>query len=221
MMRTTFWGRVAPGLCVIAASVAAATFTMPARAADPGWYAGVDIGLAVLPDLGGEGDLNDIPVASTAVDQSGRSWDARLGFRFSKYFAMEAGWLDLGESSSDIASADGTTARATVSYAVRGPMLAFVPSYPFGRWEPFIKFGMLWQNVYADLSGTLPAPIGDFRITAKERGMKVFYGTGLRCRFGEHWDAKFELNWYPHLGDEEPTGVASVPALSLGAAYRF
>lgn len=221
MTRTTFWGRVAPCCRVAVTSLVMATFTAPIHAADFGWYAGVDVGLAVLPDLGGEGELDDIPVASTAVDQSGRAWDVRLGFRFSKYFAMEAGWLDLGKSSTDIASADRTTAQATATYSVRGPMFAFIPSYRFGRWEPFMKLGMVWQNVYADLSGTVPAPTGDFRLTAKEDGMKLFYGTGVRCNFSEHWQAKFELNWYPHLGDEEPTGEANVPAASIGAAYRF
>jgi OOP family OmpA-OmpF porin len=198
-----------------------ATFAAPARAADHGFYAGIDLGRAILPDLGGgDAELNDITLTNTSVDQSDTSWAARIGFRFSPYFAMELGYIDLGESTAKFANATAP-ADATVTYGVRGPTVAFIPSYAFGRWEPFLKAALLWQDVDAEVSGTLPAPTGSFRFGASEDGMKYFWGTGVRYNFSDHWHAKFELNWYGHLGDEEPTGEGNVLAASFGAAYRF
>jgi OOP family OmpA-OmpF porin len=196
-------------------------FATPVHAADAGWYTGVEYGRSILPDVGGgEANLNDIPLTNTTNDQTDRLWAVRLGFRFSKYFAMEAGYVDLGESTAKFVNATAP-AEATVSFSVRGPTLAFVPSYAFGRWEPFLKVALLWQDIDADLRGTLPAPDGPFRVNATEDGMKLFYGTGVRWNVSDHWNLKLELNWYDRLGDEEPTGEGSVLATSIGAAYRF
>ena len=220
MKRTTFWGRVAPELWAVVTLVTAA-FIAPTHAAETGWYAGVDLGRSILPDVGGDdASLNGFLLTNTDTDQSGQLWAARLGFRFSKYFSMEAGYLDLGESTAKFVNATAPV-DATVSFGARGPTVAFIPSYPFGRWEPFLKVAMLWQHVDADVRGTLPGPAGAFRVGATEEGMKVFWGTGVRFNFNEHWHAKLELNWFGQLGDEEPTGEGSAIASSLGAAYRF
>lgn len=68
-----------------------------------GWYIGGQFGLATTNvSNAGLDELYEqagIDASSTKVDDSGASYSLFLGYKFSQYFSVEAGYIDLGERS--------------------------------------------------------------------------------------------------------------------------
>src|SRR4029077_14505209 len=98
--------------------------------------------------------LNDSVVSSVDTDTSDFAWSLRAGYRFSRYFALELGTIDLGEGTAKLLDSEGGT-HADLRFKAGGPFAAAVFTWPVGKWEPFIKTGLLRQNVAVTLNGAL------------------------------------------------------------------
>jgi OmpA-OmpF porin, OOP family len=73
-----------PVLCLAAASA------YGQGSGGPGWYAGLDFGQSKLDsDSGLGGDRDD----------TSNTWSLRAGYRFTRFFALEAGYIDMGDFS--------------------------------------------------------------------------------------------------------------------------
>src|SRR6185369_15735790 len=75
-----------------------------ASAVESYWYLGTGVGqsrITATPTEIEEGFLiDDAFVASnTTLDKTDTGWKAYLGYRFNRFFALEGGYVDLGEAS--------------------------------------------------------------------------------------------------------------------------
>jgi OmpA-OmpF porin, OOP family len=210
MRTSTFWRCVAPGSLMICAATTAA-------AGDTGPYLGGDAGIANYPGATNLQVGNVALTTTVANDDTDITSRLMVGFRFSRYFALEAGYVDLGEVTATLRDAAGTT-QADLRFMARGPALNAIGSLQLGKWDPFIKVGMFWQNVHLNLDGASGGTPFSFATSAD--GMKIVWGTGVGYSFNEHWHVKAAFD-YSKVGDENRTGRAKIHATTLGIAYRF
>ena len=213
---------------VVRVLLGALVFAVPvaASAQDRGFYAGVDMGVASLP---GEANLqvNDIFLKDTDSDEDALVLGFTAGYRFSRYFAVEAGWIDLGENTISLADASGAdAARGVVRYRAEGATAAVIGMLPFGRkWEATLKLGMLFPNYHLDIDG-------DVRDTPFATGFstdetRAFGGLSVRYHVSERWHVKLAIDHYEDVGDRVSNGggqlnsLADITTVTVGVVFRF
>lgn len=129
--------------CLLAAALAAAPFVATAQDSDNsrGFSVGVGTGQFNL-NVDGLEDLDD--AAATVRDSDANAWKLFLGYRFTKWFSVEAAYIDLGDpgDSFDTSGSDG-------NYRVQ--LSGFAPSLigtiPLGPVEIFGKVGRYYYDV--------------------------------------------------------------------------
>jgi OOP family OmpA-OmpF porin len=137
-------------------------------AEDHGFYAGVGAGQSFVDETG--------------YDDEDTAFSAFGGYQFNRYFALEAGYADLGELEPDVA---GTALEASSAYFTAVGTLPFTEKF-----SGYAKAGMQrW-----DVDTAIPGLTG----TRDDSGTDPTYGVGLQYRFtdtlalrGEY--SRFEL----------------------------
>jgi opacity protein-like surface antigen len=212
-MRTrTFCTRVALGSLMICAATTGA-------AKDSGWYGGADFGVAEYP---ADANLRFGPLTLIGgeADDTDFAWSIRGGYRFSRYFAVEGGYVDFGEVIVSLASAPGTPAAVGAAhFKARGPLASAVGLLPVGNWEPFIKVSAFFQSVDLTLDGAASAV--PFSYAASASGTKLLWGAGVGYNAGEHWRLKLEFSYIDGVGEEDRTAESNILSATVGIAYRF
>jgi len=192
---------------MIATICVAGLFTTTARAAaEPGsgWYAGADLGRMEYKFDNG-------------FDASDNAFGVHGGYRFSRYFAIEAGYADLG----------------SYDFSVQCPGEVCVPeAYP-------IYTEVSSQRIELNMLGILPlgerleayAKAGyartEFDVFVREgihdgnsdsiRSSDPVYGIGLRLNFDAPWSLRLQWERTPDIN----ASGADLNAAWLGAEYRF
>jgi OOP family OmpA-OmpF porin len=163
------------------------------------WYAGLDIGQTQLNRGGEDGvDLSGLDDKSTA-------WSVLAGYRFTRFFALEAGYTDLGEFSDQ----DSSSSTWGLMVNTRGIL-------PIGKhFELDLLFGLVWMqrdltfgSVSDDVSGT----------TGK-------FGIGFAVPVNERLAFNFEYNQYLDFAlgfdDDFDLYVDDTTSYSLGVRWKF
>lgn len=213
-MRTRTFGSLAAlgGLMICAATAAAAD--------NKGFYVGANIGQSHYPDHA-HLNLGNIPLDGEGLDNEDLAWSITAGYRFSRYFALEAGYLDLGGVSGTLTDTSGATNTvANVRFEARGPTLAALGILPIGKWSPFIKTGVIFHDVDLTLDGQINSSPFSLHGETKD-GVTILWGTGTGYEINDRWSANLELGYFDDLGDDENTGRASIFTLTFGITYRF
>ena len=201
-----------------------------------GWYFGVTGGEAKAADLD-QATLDDIVLfafesngaevlsGSSTFDDSDTSFSLFGGYRFSEYFAVEAGYVDFGTveyRSSGMVDLIGSPMPATYSidFEAKGFTATAVGSVPLGTaFDLHGRAGIL----FADTKITETASIASFsdRFSYSANSQDFFYGLGVGLHLAQHWS--FSLDWqqFKDVGDDEETGESDVNRLSLGVIYRL
>jgi OOP family OmpA-OmpF porin len=210
-MRThAYWARVALGSLMIGAATTAA-------ADDSGFYLGADGGHAKYPGHAhltvGTATVNSIATTNTVFASS-----FEVGYRFSRYFALEAGYVDLGEAKATVTDFAGTSGE--FRFKARGFTANAIGSLSLGNWAPFLKLGLLSADVEAVLTGVQNGTPFSFA-GSDSGGFTVLSGIGAGYTIAERWHLKLELDYADDLGNEESTGEAHILFTSVGIAYRF
>ena len=118
--------------------------------------------------------------SGSSLDHEDTAWGVRAGYQVNSYFAVEAGYIDLGESSGTLASGTpGSSARFTLSGS--GPTLALVGKWPLGKWEPYLRLGVLFADTELSFRGT--DGVNVLAGTVSEGTEEVFGGLGIGYRF--------------------------------------
>jgi len=163
------------------------------------WYAGLDIGQTQLNRGGGDG------VDLSGLDDKSTSWSLLAGYRFSRFFALEAGYTDLGQFSDQ----DFSSSSWGFMVNTRGIL-------PIGKhFELDLLFGIVWMkrdltfgSVSDDVSGT----------TGK-------FGIGFAVPVNERLAFNFEYNQYLDFAlgfdDDFDLYVDDTTAYSLGVRWKF
>lgn len=195
-----------------------------ASAADSGFYLNLDQGEAVYPASGVQ-NFGDVRLTGNRFDRTDFTWDFGAGYRFNRYFSLEAGYVDLGERSGLISGYAGKTlALGDTTFAAKGETLAAIGVLPFGKWEAFFKAGILRGDAHIDFSGAEGnAPLRS-RLTIINT--HPLFGIGMGYNITDRWHLRFGLDTYRSVGStDELKGIRiygpNINTLTVGVAYRF
>ena len=201
---------VVPAICV----------ATPALADDAGFYLGARLGRAQYPAHSHLTLSPTLILRGETGDKEDLAWSFDAGYRFNRYVAIEAGYVDLGESSGRLTDETGTAA-AQFSFAVQGATLALTGSLPLGNWEPYVRVGVFFFDTRLAFSGSAAGT--SFAATLSGSGtdsLDTLYGAGVAYNLTDHWQAKLDLTNFSEAGDPE-TGQSDVLLLTAGVIWRF
>jgi opacity protein-like surface antigen len=168
-----------------------------AQAQDGGFYLGGALGQSKFKDWC---DTGGSSITLPSCKDSDTAWKFLGGYRFNRYVAAEASYLDWGEVTAS------TSTGVQVAAKQRSYGLAAVGTLPLGeRFELFGKAGFLMTQ--QETRRITPNPS-----TVDRDETELHYGLGARYAFTRNWAARAE--W-------ENTDKLKVEMLSLGVEYRF
>ena len=198
--------------------VAALAIAPAASADDSGWYLGAGLGLADTADTS-QLCCAGFPLLTGRTDDNKTSWGVAAGYRFNPNIALELGYVDLGEFTSEVTDATGATdARAAVGFSADGVTLAMIGTFPIGKWEPYLKAGVFYSNTVLEYSGSLSGTDFGARITNDDED--ALYGIGVRYAVSERLRIYVDSTYFMEVGEPE-TGRSDYLNTSVGALWRF
>ncbi len=186
-------------------------------------YVGLDVGASRL-----HGGMSGAETSATS-----NGFAVRVGYQFSRFFALELGYADFGDFDFAYApSANNCPGRPaggcdiTTHASTHGPLANVVALVPLNdRWAMKGRAGVFYASVASSASGP-GAPVPPRSYSAQNGGLN--FGAAVSYRFSDHLDA--ELGWatYEQIGfglafgggvgvfDQGRSSLASA-----GIAYRF
>jgi len=168
-----------------------------AQAQDSGFYLGGGVGQSKFKDWCNTGG-SSLTLSSCADTDT--AWKFLGGYRFNRYIAAEATYVDWGE----VTASTNTGVQVAASQNSYG--LAAVGTLPLGeRFELFGKAGFLFTQ--QETRRITPNPS-----TVNRDETELHYGLGAKYAFSRNWAARAE--W-------ENTDKLKVEMLSIGVEYRF
>lgn len=154
--------RFAPALAL------ALVWTVPAVAADKGFYIGGSVGGSSL-----EVEDFDEELGNIRFSDGDTAYKLFAGYRFMGFLAVEAGYVDLGEPGETL-----NDPGLQVDIGVTGWDAFAIGLLPIGPVDLFAKFGAVsWE---ADIRAALE-DVTDF---SSDSGTDVAYGLGIQLRLG-------------------------------------
>lgn len=137
-----------------------------------------------------------------SFDLSDTTYKAFVGYRFIKYFGLEGGYVDFGNSN-DVDSGIDLSVDATAWD------LFAVGILPIGKhFELFGKYGYFQWDRHAEASGVVIS-------SEDESGNNPVYGGGLAFVFGKHFGVRLEYEKY------KMSDVENLTQESAGFEFRF
>jgi hypothetical protein len=195
-----------------------------AAAADSGFYIGVDEGWVKYPGSALR-QIGTTTLTGTDLNDTNFTYDFNAGYRFNRYFRLEAGWVDLSERSGLVRGSSGDTgALGNVSFSAKGETLVAIGTLPFGKWDASLKAGVFRADAHLGLSGTISNESYESRLTVINT--HPLYGVGLGYNIDSHWRVQSGFTTYRDVGS---TGSIpgfrfvgpNISTLTLGIVYRF
>jgi Outer membrane protein beta-barrel domain len=192
---------------LIAAMLAAAAPTV--SAGQPGFYAGLSSGVAVL-DVPGGGSLDSLPGLKSFTQERDRLSASTLygGYRFSRGFALEAARISFGNSvtTDDEALLYSAPAERMSAWSVAGVGSLLVT-------DSVWLFGKLGMNFSPDTANS------GFAVENPTQPGKV-YGFGLSYQASANLELRAQSERFTGLG-QTAAGELEANALTFGARLRF
>jgi len=193
-----------------------------AMAAERGFYIGASGGQSSADyDVDFDLILQDVifPVRSSSVDKEDTGFAIFGGYRFFRYLAVEAGYLDLGKLSytatglPNVAPGPFTLGIDIETKGATGSVLGSLPLSD--RFELFGRAGFLFADT--KISATLAS--GGFRDSVSESDNINYAELGIGAAFDVHdrLTLRLEYRYFEDLDNEEN----SLDYTSLGVVYRL
>lgn len=170
-----------------------------AQAQDSGFYLGGALGQSKFKEwcTAGAG------FTFNSCKDTDSAWKVLGGYRFNRYIAAEAMYVDWGEVTATL-TVGGTLFDVAATQSSYG--LAAVGTLPLGeRFELFGKAGFLMTQ--QETRRITPNPS-----TVNRDESELHYGLGARVLFNQNWALR---------GEWEKTDKLKVEMLSVGVEYRF
>lgn len=222
------------GMAAAALSFALST---TAAAADRGWYFGISGGKAELDVSKDELDQSvtqifldsGVPVLSGAstFDDSDTSWSIFAGYSFSRYFSVEAGYVDLGVreyrssgTADPLGPVDSAPVTFNADFEASGLTLAGIGRLPLGeKLDLHASVGVLFASSEVRTAATVGANSGNSRASAHSR--ELFLSAGTAYNFNEHWSVSADWRGYQDVGAKDTTDEADFGSINLAVIFRF
>jgi len=185
---------------------------LPASAADSGFYLGAGVGRS-------RADV-DTAGFTGAVDKTDTAWNLYAGYQFNKNFALEAGYVDLGD------------------IGFNGALTAAIPPFPAGTgfngrlesqaWtlsavgllpfsQNFSGYGKLGFNYNKT---KLNATLGGASGSASDNSTDYTLGLGLKYDFNANLALRGGWDRY-RVGSDQTGGKGDVDVWQLALQYKF
>jgi len=155
-----------------------------------------------------------VPSFALARPNAGDSgYRLKLGYQYSRFFAVEGQFVDFGRTASDTFTSPGNLASAFRSTGMGVDTVAMLP------WRSFSFYGRLGayrgesRNAFAQYSTSL---LGD----ATSQRTRWRYGMGVRYDFTKSLGIKAEVERYSPLGSPLEAQVET-DLVSIGLSWRF
>lgn len=161
-----------------------------------GFYLGAGVGGSQARNF-----CDDAGAFAGACDEKDTAWKISAGYRFNRYVAVEAGYVNLGKI-----SFDGRVGATAFSGSARTDGVEFLAVGYIPLAEGFSLFGKLGTFVW-DTRGSAAA--GAFVGGGKDNGTDVTYGLGLQYDFNRNLSARLEWQRYNNI-DVDTFGVAAL-----------
>jgi hypothetical protein len=151
--------------------------------------------------------------APTRINGADNGFRLKLGYRYSRYFAVEGQFVDFGRSSGEMFASPTALSSAFRNTGFGVDTVAMLP------WRSFSFYGRLGayrgesRNAFAQYSTSL---LGD----AASRGTRWRYGLGMRYDFTKSLGVRAEVERYSPLGTPLDAQVES-DLISVGVSWRF
>jgi OOP family OmpA-OmpF porin len=169
--------------------------------AQAGPYLGGALGRSTLKEWCDTGGSTTATLA--ACEDTDTGWKLLGGYRFNRYLAAEASYIDWGEVTATVRSGTQTVG---VKASQHSYGLAAVGTIPLGEhFELFGKAGFLMTE--QETRRITPAPS-----TVNRDDTEFHYGLGAKYAFTRNWAVR---------GEWEKTDKLKVELLSIGVEYRF
>ena len=194
-------------------------------AAESGPYLGADLGWAYSRDENVAWRVSPATVLTgTGLNEHDIIWSLLAGYRFNRYFGVEAGYVDLGRFLTSLSGQSGTgTARGNSAFSVKGETVAVVGTLPFGKWDFSLKGGVLFADTRLTISGTNGTTRIDDRVSTTTG--HIFAGASLGYALDSHWRMQIGFADYFRVGsggnDHGRINGPNIRALTGGVTYRF
>jgi hypothetical protein len=191
-----------------------------AQGAGHKWYVGVDYGESRL-----EGDDDNYSLVNR--DFESETFALRIGYRFSRYFTLEAGYTDIGDFSATYLPPCPPMIGMICQYysktSIKGFQLNSVFTWPVA--EHFHLKGTLGAT-YRELKASIAYPN---TTTSWSDKTNVFsYGAGIAIPINERFEIDVDYVWYREIGLGLTLGSsvgvideAESQTATLGLRFRF
>lgn len=182
-----------------------------------GWYFGLPGGVT-SSDIA-KSDLDaayGLAGSESSIDDSGSSWGADIGYQWGRHFAVEVGYVDLGEATYTAAAYGLET-----SFQSNGPTVGAVGILPLGdRFELHGRAGVLFARTriterLVDDNGDVLAHNG-----IKGNSKDPFLGVGAGWNINPEYTLRVDFRRFLDVGDSDETGEADIDQLYLSIVFR-
>lgn len=191
----------------VACTVGIAGLLQPATAsAEEGWYVSGHVGTLSLDydaaDLTADLASRGWTITNVTVDDSGTPWKIVGGFGFNEYFAMEGGFVDLGDVTTRYSTSIPPTEIPNIlrdTFAVHpiqsdGWVLSAVLRWPIQeRFALQARAGAYFWESNVDVRVVTG---GTGSISDRESGTDSMYGIGMEWQLGETWWVTLDYERY-------------------------
>lgn len=152
-----------------------------------GWYAGAEIGQSKLE--------RDDFIGITSEDDSSEAYALLFGYRFSRYFSLEAGYTDMGDFHATVLPDCPSCVEESVSTSIDGFFVNAIGTWPIA--EYFQLRGLLGMTE-RDLA--ISSVSSQFSTSWSESGTSLSYGIGVGIPINEHFEIDLDLVRYTEIG---------------------
>lgn len=198
--------------------------TGAAGAAESGPYLGADLGWGFTSGNVAWRTAPSIALAGPGLSDQGVVGSFSAGYRFNRFFGLEAGYVDLGHFSASLTGrSTSPDAHADMIFSARGGTVAAVGTFPFGKWEAYLRGGVLFANTHITVSGSNDTVSIDDRVSTDTA--HALAGVGLGYNVDACWRAQIGITGYFHVGStvgsNDRINGPGIRVLTAGVTYRF
>ncbi|MEP7157556.1 MAG: outer membrane beta-barrel protein [Betaproteobacteria bacterium] len=207
-------------MCLMAVATAAATASPFAGAQESHWYGGVNLGQSrsTIDDKRISSGLLGAGFTVTGIKDDDRDTAGKIfaGYQFSRYFAVEGGYFNLGKFGFTANTLPAGSLNGRIK--LQGMNLDLVGRVPISeRFSAFARVGANYAQARDTFTGTGSVFVRTSHASANDTNIK--YGGGLEFAFNEALSLRLEAERYrinDAVGNRGDVDLASV-----GLVYRF
>ena len=153
--------------------------------------------------------------STPAAPPGDNGYRLKLGYKYSRYFAVEGEYVDFKRGASDMFATPGSLAASFNSTGFGVDTIAMLPLWRFSFYGRMGAYRGDARGGFGDASTSLiPAD-------AFSRGTRWRYGMGVRYDFTKSLGIRAELERHSPLGSPLATEVDAADQFSVGVSWKF